>query len=63
MNNLLDNLSSTAKPFAGDTSIFSVIYNVNTFVKQLCANLKKKMLGFQMINKEVLELIFSHKSK
>ena len=35
MNDLSDNLTSNAKLFADDTSLFSVVHDVNTFAKEL----------------------------
>ena len=34
-NDLSDNLTSNAKLFADDTSVFSVVYDVNTSAKEL----------------------------
>ena len=41
INDLSDNLSSNAKLFADDTSLFSVVHDVNTSAKQLNDDLKK----------------------
>ena len=41
INDLLDNLNSNAKHFADDTSLSSVIRDVNTSSKELNDNLKK----------------------
>ena len=41
INDLLDNLTSNAKLFADDTSLFSVVHDVNTSAKNLNDDLKK----------------------
>ena len=41
INDLTDGLSSNAKLFADDTSLFSVVHNANTTVKQLNNDLVK----------------------
>ena len=41
INDLSDNLTSNAKLFADDTSLFSVVHDVNTSVKELNDDLKK----------------------
>ena len=41
INDLSDNLTSNAKLFADDTSIFSVVHDVNTSAKELNDDLKK----------------------
>ena len=41
INDLLDNLRSNAKLFVGDTSLFSVVHDVNTSAKELNDDLKK----------------------
>ena len=41
INDLLDNLTSNAKLFADDTSLFSVVHDVNTSAKNLKDDLKK----------------------
>ena len=48
---ITDNLSSNAKLFTNDISIFSVVYDVDTSAKELNDNLKKKGMGFPMKNK------------
>ena len=40
-NDLLDNLTRNAKLFADDTSLFSVVHDVNTSAKNLNDDLKK----------------------
>ena len=40
-NDLLDNLTRNAKLFADDTSLFSVVHDVNTSAKELNDDLKK----------------------
>ena len=40
VNDLSDNLTSDAKHFAGDTSLFSVVHDVNTSAKELNDDLK-----------------------
>ena len=41
INDLSDNLTSNAKLFADDTSLFSVVHDVNTSAKELNDDLKK----------------------
>ena len=41
INDLSDNLISNAKLFADDTSLFSVVHDVNTSAKNLNDDLKK----------------------
>ena len=41
INDLSDNLSSKSKLFTNDTSLFSVVHNVNTSAKELNDDLKK----------------------
>ena len=41
INDLSDNLTSNAKFFADDTSMFSVVHDVNTSSKELNDDLKK----------------------
>ena len=41
INDLADDLSSNAKLFPDDTSLFSVVHNVNTATKKLDNNLVK----------------------
>ena len=41
INDLSDNLTSNAKFFADDASLFSVVHNVNTSAKELNDDLKK----------------------
>ena len=40
-NDLLDNLTRNAKLFADDTSLFSIVHDVNTSAKNLNDDLKK----------------------
>ena len=70
-NDLSDNLTSIAKIFANDKSLFSVAHNVNTSAKELNDDLKKvNDSGFQWKisfnadrSKHAQEVIFSRKSK
>ena len=41
INDLSDNLTSNAKLFADDTSLFSVVHDVNTSAKKLNDDMKK----------------------
>ena len=41
INDLWDNLTSNAKHFADDTSLFSVVHDVNTSAKELNDDLEK----------------------
>ena len=41
MNDLPDGLSSNAKLFADDTSLFSVVHDINTSTIELKSDLKK----------------------
>ena len=41
INDLSDNLTSNAKLFADDTSLFSVVHDVSTSAKEFYGNLKK----------------------
>ena len=67
--NLPDNLSSNAKRFADDTSLFSVVYDINQSGINLNDDLEKisnrafqwKMNFNPDINKQAQEVIFSHK--
>ena len=71
INDLSDNLTSNGKLFADDTSLFSVVHDVNTSAKGLNDDLKKvKDLAFQWKmsfnpdpSKQAQEVIFSRKSK
>ena len=71
INDLSDSLTSTAKLFTDDTSLFSVVHNVNTSAKDLNDDLKKvNNLNFQSkmsfnpdLSKQTQEVIFSQKSK
>ena len=67
MNDLSDNLTSSAKHFADDTSLFSIVHNVNTSKEQ---ELKVNDWAFQWKmscnpdpSKQAQEVIFSCKSK
>ena len=50
INDLFDNLSTNAKLFAGDTSLFSVVRDINTSAIHLNNDLRKKQLGVPMEN-------------
>ena len=51
INDLPDNLSSNAKLFANDTSIFLVVHDANTSAKEFNHDLKKSQwLGFPLEN-------------
>ena len=71
INDLSDNLTSNAKLFADDTSLFSVVHDVNTSAKELNDDLKKvndwafqwKMSFNPDPSKQHPEVIFSRKSK
>ena len=71
INDLSDNLISNAKLFADDTSLFSVVHDVNTSAKELNDDLKKvndwafqwKMNFNPDPSKQLPEVIFSRKSK
>ena len=45
INDLPDSLESTVKIFAGDTSLFSTVYNPNMSADQLDKDLKKNQNG------------------
>ena len=45
INDLSDNLTSNAKLFADDTSLFSEVHDDNTSAKELNNDLKKIMIG------------------
>ena len=71
-NDLSDNLTSNAKLFADDTSVFSVVYDVNTSAKELndwaliIVNdwaFHWKMSFNPDPSKQAQEIIFSRKSK
>ena len=48
INDLADHLSSNVKPFADDTSLFSVVHDVNPSARELNDDLKKiNKLAFQ----------------
>ena len=71
INELSDNLTSYAKYFVNDASLFSVVGNVNTSAKELNDDLEKvnewafqwKMSFNPDPSKEAHEVIFSCKSK
>ena len=71
INDLSDNLTSNAKFFADDTSLFSVFHDVNTSAKELNDDLKNLNYGtfeWKMSfnpdpSKQTQEVIFSRKSK
>ena len=50
INDLSDDLSTNAKLFAGDTSLFSVVRDINTSAIHLNNDLRKKQLGVPMEN-------------
>ena len=51
INDLSDNLSSNVKLFSEDTSLFSVIHDINLSEGELNEHFKKKsLLGFSMEN-------------
>ena len=71
-NDLSDNLTSNAKLFADDTSVFSVVYDINTSAKELndWALIIVNDWAFQWKmsfnpdpSKQAQEIIFSRKSK
>ena len=45
INDLSENLTSNAKPFADDTSLFSVVHDVSISAKDLNDDLEKLMTG------------------
>ena len=45
INDLSDGLSSNAKLFANDTSLFSVVHDINASAIELNSDLKKSMIG------------------
>ena len=69
INNLVDDISSDAKLFADDTSLFTVVYDEITSVNQLNRDLKIisewayqwKMQFNPDINKQAVQVIFSQK--
>ena len=69
INDLVDDISSDAKLFANDTSLFTVIYDEITSANQLNRDLKIisewayqwKMQFNPDINKQAVEVIFSQK--
>ena len=71
INDFSDNLTSNAKLFADDTSLFSVVHSVNTSAKELTDDLKKvndwlfhwKISFNPDPSIEAKKVIFSHKSK
>ena len=71
INDLADVLSSNAKLFADDTSLFSVVHNANTTAKELNNDLVKisrwayqwKMSFNLDPSKQAQEVIFSRKTK
>ena len=71
INDLADGLSSNAKLFADDTSLFSVIHNVNTSANELNNDLYQinkwvfewKMSFHPDPSKQTQEIIFSRKTK
>ena len=71
INNLADSLSSNAKLFANDTSLFSIVHNVDTSANELNKNLYQinkwafqwKMSFNPDPSKQAQEIIFSRKTK
>ena len=71
INDLPDGLSSNAKLFADDTSLFSVVQDTNTFATELNSDLKKindwafqwKMTFYSDRSKQAQEIIFNRKFK
>ena len=71
INDLTNDLSSSAKLFANDTSLFSVVFNVDATAKELNDDLAKvqdwalrwKMSFNPDISKQAQEVIFSRKLK
>ena len=71
INDLPDGLSSNAKLFSDDTSLFSVVHDINTFAIELNSDLKKtndwaiqwKMTFNPHRSKQAQEIIFSIKLK
>ena len=71
INGFLDGLSSNAKLFADDISLFSIVHDINTSAIELNSNLKKindwafqwKMTFNQDRSKQVQEIIFNRKLK
>ena len=71
INDLTDALSSNAKLFADDTSLFSVVHNINTSTIELNSGLKKindcafqwKMTFNPDRSNQAQEIIFSRKLK
>ena len=71
INDLTCDLSTNAKLFADDTSLFSTVYNVHTSAKELNDDLEKvrnwatqwKMSFNPDLNKQAQEVIFSRKIK
>ena len=69
INDLSHNLSSTAKIFADDTSVFSIVHDINSSTKQLNDDLKKisdwayqwKMSFNPDSSTRAQEVIFSYK--
>ena len=69
INDLSDNLSTTAKFFAYDPSLFSIVQNVNTSANPLNSDLNKisnwaihwKMSFHPDPSKQAQEVIFPHK--
>ena len=70
INDLCHNLSSTVKLFADDTSVFSIVHDIDSSTKQLNDDLKKisdwayqwKMSFNPDLSKQAREVIFSCKS-
>ena len=70
INDLPENLQSTVKLFANNTSLFSTVYDTNISASQLDSDLKKtsrwaykwKMTFNPVISKQAQEVIFSRKT-
>ena len=71
INDLVDNISSEAKLFADDTSLFTVVYDVDIAANQLNRDLKVisncahqwKMQFNRDKNKQAVQVIFSQKKE
>ena len=71
INDLVDNISSEAKLFADDTSLFTVVYDVDIAADQLNRDLKVisnwahqwKMQFNPDKNKQAVQVIFSQKKE
>ena len=66
INDLPDNLSTNAKLFADDTSLFSLVHNITTSSWDLNYDLNSKRTGFSMSfnpepSKQAQKIIFTCK--